>query len=249
MDYPLLSPKYYYSLLKDILNFVKNPIPDSNTVKTTKTKIYDTIGLFVVKLFFLIPISVLVGFIHDPENLTKSNMAERFSPLVLILVAVIILPTIEEACFRLSLKFKPSYLALSTGILAYYISTKIIFHTRISAIDDSFLIRLSTAIGVAFICFLILQFNPVKKALARFWNKHFSWIYYLSCLSFAWIHIFNYELNWTNLLFLPLITLPQLMSAIIAGYTRVAFGFQYPLLFHMSTNLIAITLSFLPFAD
>lgn len=243
MDYPLIKPRYYFSLFQDITRFIKKPINLKSHNKSTKLKIYDTIGLFILKLLCLIPISVIIGLTYDPENLSKSNMVERFSPLVLLLVTVIILPAVEEICFRLSLKFKPIYLAMSVGVFSYYVLTKAVFHTKISLLDDSFLTRLFGALGLVAFTYLIVQFSEsLKRKLTKFWEKNFSWIYYASCLSFAWIHIFNYELNWMNLLFLPIITLPQLLSAIISGYTRVSFGFQYPLLFHMFTNLIVTSL-------
>jgi hypothetical protein len=47
-------------------------------------------------------------------------------------------------------------------------------------------------------------------------------------MSFAWLHIFNFEMNLTNILWLPILTLPQLFSATIAGYTRVAFLISIP---------------------
>ncbi|OJJ16650.1 hypothetical protein BKI52_32590 [marine bacterium AO1-C] len=243
MDYPFIKPQYYFSLLKDIINFIKKPVNLKNQNKSTKFKIYDTIGLFILKLLFLIPLSVIIGSIHDPENLTKSNMAERFSPLVLLLMTVVILPTLEEICFRLSLRFKPIYFALSSGVFSYYVLTKIVFQTKLSVADDSFLLRCLGAIGLAVLTYLILQSSSfLKRKLGEFWENNFFWIYYISCLSFAWIHVFNYEFNWLNILFLPLITIPQLMSAIISGYTRVSFGFQYPLLFHMFTNLMVTSL-------
>ncbi|MDW3649506.1 MAG: CPBP family glutamic-type intramembrane protease [Bacteroidia bacterium] len=249
MDYPLIKPRYYRSLFKDIVDFIRKPQDLEHVEKSTRQKVYDTIGLFILKLAFLIPVSVLIGLIHDPENLTKASMAERFTPMILILVAVIILPTVEEIAFRLSLKFKPIYFALSSGVFCYYLLTKAVYQTKISAVDESFIIRISVALGLVVLLYAILQFAQIKEFLSRFWEKNFAWIYYISCLSFAWIHIFSYELNTMNLLFLPLITLPQLMSGIISGYTRVSFGFQYPLLFHMATNLIAVSISFLPATD
>jgi hypothetical protein len=176
-------------------------------------------------------------------------MAERFSPLMLVLVTVLILPTVEEVCFRLSLKFKPVYLALTSGVLLYYLLTKAVYSTKISAVDETFLIRLGFSIGLVILLYPIFNIKSIKESLSKIWTIHFRWIYYISCLSFAWIHVFNYELSAINLLLLPLITLPQLMTGIISGYTRVAFGFRYPLVFHMVTNLIAISISFLPFAD
>jgi len=249
MKYPFIRPKYYYSLFQDIVGFVKKPTNETAVDKSTKFKIYDTIGLFVVKILFLIPISIFVGLIHDPENLTKTSMAERFSPLILLLVTVLILPVVEEIAFRLSLKFKPIYLALTSGVFLYYILTKAVFGTKISAVDETFVTRLALSVGFALLLYPILNVKSISKKLIAVWTNHFRSIYYVSCITFAWIHVFNYEMNLTNLLLLPLITLPQLMSGIISGYTRVAFGFKYPLFFHMATNLIAISLSFLPFAD
>jgi hypothetical protein len=176
-------------------------------------------------------------------------MAERFSPLMLLLVTVLILPTVEEIAFRLSLKFKPIYLALTSGVFLYYVLTKAVFFTKISLVDESFLTRVSLSIGLMLLLYPILNWKAVSDKLAEMWSRRFRTIYYLSCITFAWIHFFNYEWNWMNLLFLPLITLPQLMTGIISGYTRVAFGFRYPLFFHMATNLIALGLSLLPFAD
>lgn len=249
MKYPFVRPKYYYSLFHDIVRFVKNPTNVEAEGKSTRFKIYDTIGLFIVKILFLIPISLLVGLVHDPENLTKASMAERFSPLMLVLVTVLILPTLEEVAFRLSLKFKPVYLALTSGVFLYYVLTKAVFATKISAVDESFITRAALSVGVGLLLYLIINVKSVSEKLSEIWSNHFRTIYYLSCITFAWIHVFNYEMNLMNLLFLPLITLPQLMSGIISGYTRVAFGFKYPLFFHMATNLIALGLSLLPFAD
>jgi hypothetical protein len=249
MQYPLIKPRYYLSLFKDIVNFVRKPTNKEQLDKPTKLKIYDTIGLFVVKLFFLVPASVLIGLLHDPENLTKASFADRFSLPMMFLVAVIILPIIEEVCFRLSLKFRPIYLALSSGVLLYYLLTKAVYRTSNTVVDESFFLRLGLAIGFIVLLYPILSMKAVSRRLALLWDNNFRFIYYASCILFAGVHIFNYELNWLNLVLLPLITLPQLFSGIISGYTRVSFGFQYPLLFHISTNLIAVCASLLPFAD
>jgi len=96
------------------------------------------------------------------------------------------------------------------------------------------------------LAYVLYSRKNLKSAIERGWKKHFRMIYYFSCVSFAWLHIFNFELNLINLLWLPILTLPQLFSATIAGYTRVAFGFQYPLLVHMITNMFFLSLTFLP---
>lgn len=247
--YPLIKPRYYVSLFREIVNFIKHPKYDNTIDKSIRLKIYDTIGLFILKMIFLIPVALFFALVYDPENVLEGNMSERFTPLVFLLVGGIVLPFVEEVAFRLSLKFKPVYLALSSAVLCYYMLTKIVFESKISAIDESFWIRAGISVVLGVVLYSIVNFRSIRGTLMKFWALHFRSIYYVLSVSFAWVHITKYELNWTNVLLLPILTLPQLFSALIYGYMRVSFGFQYPLLFHMSNNLIAISLSFLPATD
>ena len=56
MKYPLITPRYYFSLFGEIFNFIKSPSLEKNLEKSTKTKIYDAIGLYILKLVLLIPV-------------------------------------------------------------------------------------------------------------------------------------------------------------------------------------------------
>ncbi|WP_241240769.1 hypothetical protein [Maribacter sp. MJ134] len=247
ISYPLIKPKYYWSLINDLSTFIVSPKYKTVQEKSKRNKVYDTIGLFLIKVVFSVVVASLLQFIYDPENLTSTSMAERFSPLLLLLVGGIVLPLFEEITFRLSLKFNPSYLALTTGGFTYYILTKAVFKSRLSLVDDTFWYRVISTIIIVLIAYVVCSRKTVNVNAQRFWERHFRMIYYLSCLSFAWLHIFNFELSLVNLLWMPILTLPQLFSATIAGYTRVAFGFQYPLLVHMITNIFFLSLTFLPF--
>ncbi|WP_394746861.1 hypothetical protein [Spongiimicrobium salis] len=245
-SYPLIKPKYYASLTRDLVNFMKSPRGGIAENKSLRGKIYDTIGLFVMKVVFSIVVASLLQFIYEPENLTSKSMAARFSPLALLMVGGIVLPLFEEITFRVSLKFKPIYLSLTTGGFTYYILTKAIFKSRLSLVDETFWYRIISAIIIILITYTFYSRKRVNAKAQRFYRKHFRMIYYLSCMSFAWLHIFNFELSLINLLWMPILTLPQLFSATIAGYTRVAFGFPYPLLVHMITNMCFLSLTFLP---
>ena len=249
MKYPLVKPVFYISLLKELLQFIKNPKLKWRSEKSSKAKVYDTVGLFLIKLVLLLPVALFFALVYDPVNVQSANMQDRFSPLIFLCVGGIILPLLEETAFRLSLRFKPLYLAISISALSYYVLTKLVFSTKMSAVDESFLFRVGISLTIGLAVLPILNSKGVRERLIRFWNAHFPTIYYISCLVFAWIHITKYELSLTNVLLLPILTLPQLISALIYGYLRVAYGFQYPLLLHMSNNLIAIGLSLLPFMD
>lgn len=245
-SFPLLKLKYYKILIKDLFKFIKSPHNNVSIEKTVKNKIYDTVGLFFIKVVFSITIASLLEFIYEPKNLTSTSMTERFSPLLLLIVGGILLPLFEEITFRLSLKFSPIYLALTSGTFTYYVLTKAVFKSRLSLIDETFVYRVVIAIIVMLIMFIVFNNKNIRQILKQYWKKNFKIIYYMSCASFAWLHIFNFELNLINLLMLPILTLPQLFSAFISGYTRIVFGFQYPLLLHICTNTLFLALTFLP---
>ena len=246
MNYPFVKPIFYLGLIKNLIQFVSQPQYLPLKDLTVRNKIYDTLGLFLIKLVFSLLVANVLAVFYEPKNITDANMANRFTPLVYLLVGGVILPLYEEICFRLSLKFKPLYAALTFTSLSYYLLTKAIYKTNLSLVDDTFYTRVLLSLFIGVIAYALMYRKKIAQKLAVLWENNIRWIYYLSCVLFAWLHIFNFELNLTNVLLLPIITLPQLFSATIAGYTRLSFGFKYPLFVHMGTNLLFISLTFLP---
>ncbi|WP_158624934.1 CPBP family glutamic-type intramembrane protease [Gynurincola endophyticus] len=194
---------------------------------------------------FAILIASVIGIFYEPQNLTDKSMSDRFIPILYLLIGGMLLPLFEETLFRLSLVFKPIYLALSAACFGYYLSTKIIFNSRLTLIDDTFLYRIGISILLGSLMLIILSNQQLKNRLRSVWTNKFHVIYYTSAIVFAWLHLLNFELNYTNILLTPILTLPQLFSGLVTGYLRVKFGFLYPLLFHVFTNSILIGLSIL----
>lgn len=235
----------YYQFVIDFFIFLKSP---SITIKSSANhneKITESIILLILKFLFSILIATLIGAFYEPENLTDKSIAERFSPFLYLVIAGMLLPLFEETLFRLSIIFKPIYLSFSSACFGYYFSTKLIFNSRLSLVDETFYYRIGSGVLFGLIIFVILRNNRIKKQVQDIWIKKFRIIYYVSAIFFAWVHIFNFELNHINILLTPLLTLPQLFSGLIMGYLRVKFGFLYPLVFHILTNSILITLSIL----
>ncbi|RTE53851.1 hypothetical protein EHW67_07915 [Arenibacter aquaticus] len=246
MRYPFVRPKFYLRLIKDITGFIVKPQYVTIRDISVRNKIYETLGLFLVKIVFSLLVANILAIFYEPKNITDAHMSERFTPLALLLVGGAILPLYEEVCFRLSLKFKPIYVGFTSAGLTYYIVTKAIYRTNLSLVDESFAARIIWSLLLGLLLYALTYRKKFAKSLSVYWKKNIRFIYYLSCILFAWLHIFNFELTRTNVLLLPIITLPQLFSASIAGYTRLSFGFRYPLFVHMGTNLLFISLTFLP---
>jgi hypothetical protein len=74
-------------------------------------------------------------------------------------------------------------------------------------------------------------------------DKLFPLYFYISSLLFGVIHFYNYEYDNTHILFLPLITSPQIFSGFFLGYIRIIYGFWYGVLFHAVSNFIGLTLT------
>lgn len=242
----LFDIKFYKSAFNDFFQFLFHPSLNLSKIEKSVTqKILISVILFILKISFSVAIASIIGAFYEPKNLTDASMSSRFTPLIYLLVGGLLLPLFEEVLFRLSLIFNPIYLSFSSAAATYYLITKLVFHVKLSEYDDTFFVRLGIALLMGGLIYFLVRKNTIKSYLTKFWIRNFKMIYYTSCVLFAWLHIFNFELNLTNLLLLPVLTLPQLFSASVAGYTRVRFGFQYPLLLHVFTNSSLIGLSIL----
>jgi len=220
-----------------------SPIADPKTDLSLRQKFIGTWSMLVVKMILAIIIGVSIGIFYDPENLTSSSMTERFTPAVLFIIGVFILPLLEEVAFRLSLKFKPIYLTLTLGVLGYYITSKAIYCVKLTDFHHHFESRVLIGFAIMSIAYPLLSIQKVKRIFTLFWKNNFRWILYATCIAFAWIHILNYELTLMHLLLMPLITLPKLVNALCYGYVRINYGFMYSFAIHIFTNSIAFIVS------
>jgi hypothetical protein len=205
-----------------------------------------TVTIFVIKTLLTAIFGILILFIYDPVNKTTVRWSEEFSTLTIFSLGVLALPLLEEIAFRLSLNFKPIFLSLTLGVLAYYIMTKAVYLTNLSNTDHHFMSRVLIAILIIVVSFPVLSHKSIAIRLGNFWRKNFKWVFYFLCITFAWMHILNYGITLIHILLLPLITLPKLISALSYGYIRMHYGFVYSLGLHMLWNSIGIVVSLVP---
>lgn len=241
----ILKLSFIKRSVRDFISFLKSPIVTRDADYSNTQKIAASIVLLFLKFAFSIAIASLIGLFYEPKNITDQSLSERFTPLAYLVLAGIILPFYEETLFRLSLSYKRVYLALSVSCLGYYLCTKLIYGIRLTTFDESLWIRLGASILLGVVYFLLLLQKRYSDYFQKIWATKFTVIYYLSAVLFAALHIFNFEMTLTNLLLIPILTLPQLFSGLVMGYMRVRFGFIYPLLLHMITNTVFVSLDIL----
>ena len=247
MKLRFITPKHYYQEFLKFINYILNPtyIESSNTTVLHNMK--GTWNVFVIKIVLTIIIGALVTLLIDPVNQRTIRWIELYSTGTIFLLSIIILPLLEEVSFRLSFRFNPVYLALTLGVLAYYGVTKIGYQTNLSNTEIHFNVRVLISVITILTSYMLVSQTNIKNQLDKFWKVHFKWIFYFFCITFAWMHILNYELNLKHLLLLPLITLPKLVSAITYGYIRMHYGFIYSLGLHMCWNGMGFMMSLFSF--
>lgn len=165
MRLKLISPKHYFNEFKQLLKFVITPVYNSNRVLTIPQKIEGTWTMFVVKFILAILVGVSIGIFYDAENKTSISMVERFSPPILLVLMVFVLPLLEKIGFRLSLKFKPIFLALTLGVLGYYISSKAIYYAKFSDIHNHFEERIVIVSIIFIVTYLLFSTSKIKRGL------------------------------------------------------------------------------------
>lgn len=79
----------------------------------------------------------------------------------------------------------------------------------------------------------------------RYYRWRFSWVYHLSALVFAGVHLNNFRLAETPYWMLPLLVLPQWSAGLVVGWMRVRRGIGAAMLLHGAFNAGPVLLIFL----
>lgn len=81
----------------------------------------------------------------------------------------------------------------------------------------------------------------VEDKYRKFWDKHYTIIFYFSAFIFSLIHMSNYTANSMNIFIILLLISPQFILGVLFGFIRVKIGFWQVFLFHSFHNLIALS--------
>ena len=241
MTLKLISPTYYLWLIKRLFLFLLHPSAKQDKSLAKVDKIRDVIILFLLKFVTSSILAIAIKSFLNYDNTGFAEAKTLYSPILLLILGVVILPLIEEIAFRLMMLFKPEHLSLSFAVLVYYIFTKGFFQTYVTDIDNFFLTRVTIGFISGFaMYFIVLKHEPKFR---KFWELNFKWIYYSSFVLFAWIHILNYDITLEVLLLMPILTLPQLIGGVVYGFVRVKYGFVYSCILHGLNNIVPIGLT------
>jgi len=170
-------------------------------------------------------------FIGGPR--LKTKISELFSTYELRKFAVILYaPIIEELIFRLPLKFNKRYLIISFTLFTFLISRMLIG----GVVKD---LLFSSIISILFLVFFIRIFKMKKVYinLYIFWKKNPIIIFYLTAFVFAFLHIFNYNASFYEILIKShFIILPRFIIGLLYGLIRIKINTFASILMHSINN-------------
>lgn len=164
--------------MKKFLTFIKSP----KYIKSEKInwKYFFSFLLFALLFsLFYAPVYLVLSLISEVSEV-KMIMPTYY----LFIGMIFIVPVIEEIIFRLILK--PSTINL---ILIVFTGFLFVIVSLIKKNYFVFALALITALFV----FSFLTGKGKTRTLQRFILKNFRWLFYISCILFGLIHIFNYS--------------------------------------------------------
>ena len=224
------------TVVEDVWDFIKRPRLDhiSGYFKVHPFRLFPY--LLLLDFMLMIPLSSLIGIVGLEEMDHKIvNLYDQ--PMLLAMQAILLAPIVEEAVFRLPMKysyvrmFVPCCIAL--GMLSVFIDS-------------------TTTLGfIAILFFLLVALfhyvdqrndNQYNERMATLWEANFYIPFWILTVSFALLHLTNFggQVAWYVA---PILVLPQFVLGALLGYIRTGLGFVFAVLFHALHNGIFLGLA------
>ncbi|SHK73456.1 CAAX protease self-immunity [Maribacter aquivivus] len=220
-------------ILKDIGTLLKTGYieGDKLLLKDQIRIFFKLLGLiFLLKLFYL-GISLGLNSIDgiDIPLPSETQDFDSYSGFLKFSILAIVAPILEELTFRLGLKFsKRNFIVMISGII--YALLKIV-------LDFSVYIALVSALAIA--TFLTFTLSPkIIISLTNYWKNHRLIIFYLLIISFSILHIANYDLNSTIVVYIPLIAFSHVLGGVVFSYARLKYNILLAIGLHMAHNAL-----------
>jgi hypothetical protein len=225
--------KFILILIKDWFIFLFHP-RDLFPVLSTKKKLLS----FIFYLFFLgVVSSTLMTFnIYLFSKLFQWHvipypLLTKFSRFPPFWNVVLIAPILEELICRLSLRFKPLYLAITISVLLFFIIAFYIL--KVHPFCNTRYILVNTGIIVAVSVLFYFLVKVFKESFEKFWTRYLRIIFYSFAIFFGFMHLGNFCINHYSILLLsPLFIFPYIFIGLNLGFIRLKYGIVFSIFLH-----------------
>ena len=190
------------------------------------------LGMNLGVLFLLLPL--LIGWTHL-MGIEPPRMMRDVPEAAVLVLAVLVLPPLEEIVFRGWMSGRPAALwVLGVGIALVVLLT-LVHRMGLDFITPTLaLTGLLAAVAGAW-------FFWREDQAPQVFSCNFKWFFWGSTLIFASAHYSNY--NALTIAHLPLV-LPQFWSGLVFGFTRLRFGLLRSIALHCASNALVLVAFF-----
>jgi len=205
--------------MNDFIDYIKKPAYPEGFVKINWGIFFLMLLMYVI---FTVSILLIPYIAMKLTGITRSPF--HFTLYQKVLFGIVLAPIYEEILCRVLLVFNRKNLAVFVACCAIFF---VYFFVKS---NPRFIIFSGL---IAFSSVVYLYFDRCYA----FISNHYRLFFYFTAILFGLLHIFNFTgVTYYNLVFTPLLVLPQLFMGLILGYLRVRYGFRYGVLFHAVVN-------------
>lgn len=229
--FPLSGRANPQAIIADALAFFLRPRllhPEQSNWRSQLGPLLALLGLNLSILFLLLPL--LIAWTHV-MGIEPPRMMRDMPEATVLMLAVFVLPPLEEIVFRGWMSGRPAAL-LVLGIGLVLVGLLTLGH--LAGLD-----RIAPLLALAgLLTSLIGAWLLRRKVHApQGFVRNFKWFFWGSTLIFASAHYSNYgELTAAHL---PLV-LPQFWSGLVFGFTRLRFGLLRSTAVHCASNAMVL---------
>lgn len=199
--------------LNKLIAFLKNPYQAEEFKNITAKEFFSLLLLSIIMIIPIIAVGVLIG-IDDMDHLIIQLWEEN--RWLVVFMAIVIAPLMEEPLFRLHLVLKKSYIYWGMGLSIFFLSYPVI---------------------LLWIYFIYLLVN-----LNRGVQTNLKFVVFTSSALFALVHIGNYPgFDYAQYFYLiPVLVGAQFIIGLVLSYIRLIYGMKWAILFHAFYNAIIV---------
>ena len=217
---------------RDFAGFVARPALPAQPAGPGAAGLRSTFSLYALDVALMIPL-VLAAMAAEALGLQipRNAMEDLDFDAAWIAMIVIGAPLAEEVVFRGWLSGRPGHISAVALLVLGALATTIAAGMGNPA-------AVLAAAGMTLLLVVLALWAQRGKTPIAIFARYFRWIFYLSALAFAAIHLFNYDGGASAIL-----VVPQLIAGLIFGYARVLNGLWSSMLLHALHNGVFLALA------
>lgn len=241
MSTPSEPTPQFGDTIQNLLAFLRRPrLPQAFQKQSRFAVFFHLLGLsLLLSMSSLLLLGALQkwGLVPELPHAMEEVMKE-FPFIVVLLLAAVVMPALEEFAFRLWLVPGLLYVGLSLWLVAFFLYSALF--------QVGFVIAGYAVLGFASLMTIALMSfrQAAVQILERLYQNHFGWVLYGATALFALVHLINFKPGLEILLLAPILVLPQFLLGLVLAYIRVKLGMGWAIALHGVYNGLVLSMAY-----